>query len=351
MYINRIILRDLRNFEAWDHTLQNDWTGGPLKSVLLTGPNGTGKTTILRVVAALWENFAGWLRLRKTLNADQQAQAGLLTNAGLAAIEIHGLQAFPIWLFMASSPERWEELQQLAGNNQARFVGEIRGRRGRPPFEPGENVHWLIDINHRKERLELGDQTGLPNLLFLEAETRTISTPRRGNAADVFPEPLYQWLVTYEARDRWEGHIESMLRNLKIRNPTLFKETVRHISTFFGKEKRITDFDENLRLQIQIGSRKRNSHYIDDLSAGERQCLLLMFMVSRWLMDGGIVLIDEPDLHLHVSLQRQFIHDLERVVQGKNGQLLVTSHSPTLWEEYTPHQRLELRSQIQPAQG
>ena len=86
----------------------------------------------------------------------------------------------------------------------------------------------------------------------------------------------------------------------------------------------------------------RTSHHIDDLSAGERQCLILMFMVSRWLMEGGIVLIDEPDLHLHVSLQRQFAHELERVVDRKHGQLIVTSHSPTMWEEYNERQRIEL---------
>ncbi|MGF1506844.1 MAG: AAA family ATPase [Anaerolineae bacterium] len=47
-------------------------------------------------------------------------------------------------------------------------------------------------------------------------------------------------------------------------------------------------------------------------SAGEQQCLIMMFMVSRWLMPGGIVLVDEPDMHLHVSLQRHFIHELEK---------------------------------------
>jgi ABC-type lipoprotein export system ATPase subunit len=344
MYINRIILRDVRNFDEFDIELKNDWTQEPLKSLLLTGPNGSGKTTLLRVIAALWENFANWLRLQKALNADQQAQRGLLTGVGLAAIELHDLQPFPVWLFTASTPEHWEALRRLAGNAEARFVGEIRGTRGRPTFEPGAHTDWFAETNAQKERLELGVDKAekLPNLVFLEAETRTIITPSKRHRPEVYTEPLYQWLVTYEARERWEGHIESMLRNLKIRDSALFNKTVSQISDFFGEGKKITDFDNNLRLQVQIGRRKRDSHYIDDLSAGERQCLILMFMVSRWLMDGGIVLIDEPDLHLHVSLQRQFIHELERVVEKKNGQLIVTSHSPTMWEEYHERQRREL---------
>jgi predicted ATP-binding protein involved in virulence len=65
-------------------------------------------------------------------------------------------------------------------------------------------------------------------------------------------------------------------------------------------------------------------------------------------MQGGVVLVDEPDLHMHVSWQRQFIHTLEKIVFEKNGQLIVASHSPTLWEEYGARQRFDLMLEPQP---
>lgn len=344
MHIHRIILRDVRNFPALDLVLWDDWAQQPLESVLLTGPNGSGKTTLLRVIAALWENFEIWLRLRRTLNAEQMAQRRLLIDAGLAAVEIRGLQAQPIWLFIAASPEFREQLSEIVGSEGAVFVGETRGRQRRPQFEPGGDAPWFDALNSLKERLQVGANAreSLPNLLFMEAETRSIITPQKANTREVYSEPLYQWYITYEARDRWDGHIETMLRNLKIRNAKAFAEVIDRVSQFLGPEKRLTDFDDNLRLQVQIGKKKSNSHYIDELSEGERQCLILMFMVSRWLNKGGIVLIDEPDLHLHVSLQREFIHALEGIVKGKGGQMIVTSHSPTMWEEFTERQRIEL---------
>lgn len=83
-----------------------------------------------------------------------------------------------------------------------------------------------------------------------------------------------------------------------------------------------------------------------ELSSGERHCLLLMFMISRWAMPGALVLIDEFDLHMHVSLQRQFIHRLEALIHKRGGQLIITSHSTALWEEYTPRQRFDFGEQI-----
>jgi ABC-type lipoprotein export system ATPase subunit len=346
MYINRIILRDARNFDNLDLRLRNDWTEEPLRSILLTGPNGSGKTTLLRVIAALWENFSGWLGSRKVFLNSQHSQRGLLTQTGLVAIEIHDLYEFPIWLFTATKPEYWEELQQLTNNKGTRTFGEIREHpRGRLQLKSTGNSDWLGELRQQKERLQVGIDNAplLPNLIFLEADTRSIKTPR-DYSTEIYPETIYQWYVTYEGRDRGYKHIESMLRNLKLRSPQQFKETLDLINQFFGDEKRITDFDDNLRLRVQIseGRKIRTWHYIEELSSGEQQCLILMFMVSRWLMPGGIVLIDEPDLHLHVSLQRQFIHELEKVVEERQGQLIVASHSPTMWEEYNERQRTEL---------
>ncbi|MFZ4828527.1 MAG: AAA family ATPase [Phototrophicaceae bacterium] len=349
MYINRIIMRNVRHLKEVDICLRNDWTEEPLQSVLFTGVNGSGKTTLLRVVAALWENFGSWLRLGKSLKATQQGQEGLLTSAGLVAIELIGFQSSPIWLFMASTQEDWDVLQTQVNDNDAQFIGEIRGARGRPQFVGYGYDTWFRAIGIQKEKLELGEVNSverLPNLVFLEAETRTLISAQRGDGSKIQPESLYQWFVTYAGQDRWAGHIESMLRNLKIRDARQFAETVASISNFLGEGKRITDFDDDLRLRVQFGKHKTHSHLIDELSSGEKQCLIMIFMASRWLMEGGILLIDEPDLHLHVSLQRQVIHHLEQIVRQRNGQLLITSHSPTMWEEFGERQRVNLGGTI-----
>lgn len=46
------------------------------------------------------------------------------------------------------------------------------------------------------------------------------------------------------------------------------------------------------------------------------------------------MLIDEPDLHLHPSLIASLLAQVERITSEKNGQLLITSHNPDIWERY-----------------
>jgi len=70
----------------------------------------------------------------------------------------------------------------------------------------------------------------------------------------------------------------------------------------------------------------------------------MLATITRWLRPGGIVLIDEPDLHLHSSLTTAFVAHLRRMVATKNGQLIIASHAPELLQDFTTSHRVELGS-------
>ena len=67
---------------------------------------------------------------------------------------------------------------------------------------------------------------------------------------------------------------------------------------------------------------------LNSLSSGEQQELLLHYDLLFRVPSNTIVLIDEPELSLHVAWQKKFLPDLLKIVQLSNFDALVATHSP-----------------------
>jgi len=179
------------------------------------------------------------------------------------------------------------------------------------------------------------DKSDIPNLIWLDAEQKRWVTPKR-NLGKPLPENSdLRWMVTYQANEDWKGQLEASLINLKSTKLHTYHQVIRDLNDFlYSKE-----IDPNVkpgenRLQVILKNKQGKAHSIDELSAGEHQVMIQLYMVSRWLENGGIVLIDEPDLFLHPSLIPGFLSKLESLVKEKNGQLIITSHNPDIWKRY-----------------
>ena len=67
---------------------------------------------------------------------------------------------------------------------------------------------------------------------------------------------------------------------------------------------------------------------LSSLSSGEQQELVLHYDLLFRVPSNTIVLIDEPELSLHVAWQKKFLPDLLKIVQLSNFDALVATHSP-----------------------
>jgi len=75
---------------------------------------------------------------------------------------------------------------------------------------------------------------------------------------------------------------------------------------------------------------------LSDLSSGEKQQVILTYELLFKTEKSSIVLIDEPELSLHVAWQKEFINNL-RLIQSINGfTSIIATHSPSIvdlkWE-------------------
>ena len=74
---------------------------------------------------------------------------------------------------------------------------------------------------------------------------------------------------------------------------------------------------------------------LSSLSSGEQQELVLHYDLLFRVPSNTIVLIDEPELSLHVAWQKKFLPELLEIVQLSNFDALVATHSPFVVGERT----------------
>lgn len=85
---------------------------------------------------------------------------------------------------------------------------------------------------------------------------------------------------------------------------------------------------------IQIFSDNDNEIKLSDLSSGEKQEIVLFFEIIFSTDKSLMILIDEPELSLHVAWQEDFINDLSNIIKNKKINVIIATHSPFIIGEY-----------------
>jgi ABC-type transport system involved in cytochrome c biogenesis ATPase subunit len=94
---------------------------------------------------------------------------------------------------------------------------------------------------------------------------------------------------------------------------------------FLGKTAK-TRPEEGLVFELPDGSELRPAQ----LSSGEQQMLVLAYEVLFETPPGTLLLIDEPEISLHVLWQSTFVDDIAEMGRPRDLSFLLATHSPTL---------------------
>lgn len=116
--------------------------------------------------------------------------------------------------------------------------------------------------------------------------------------------------------------------NILTKINTLLKENL----GFTLKLENYNPGNDNITLNIY-----KNSEIIDftELSMGQKSIFYLLFAVYGYDIKNGLLIIDEPELHLHVTMQRKYFAILKEVRQKDNIQILLATHSSIFIDEIT----------------
>ena len=131
-------------------------------------------------------------------------------------------------------------------------------------------------------------------------------------------------LKTKKDIEELEENKLNILSPLEVVN-SLVRDIFNHSGISFGK-----------RLSLGDSAKAINSNV---LSAGEKQ--MLSFVCYNAFYNDAIILIDEPELSLHVDWQRHLYSILEK--QNNSNQFIFATHSPFIYSKY-PDKELMINS-------
>jgi predicted ATP-binding protein involved in virulence len=109
-------------------------------------------------------------------------------------------------------------------------------------------------------------------------------------------------------------------------------DALMHIANARFLHKRVTVGPDGLGVATSDGSPLE----LEMLSSGEQHELVMIYDLLFRVPDNSLILIDEPELSLHIVWQEQFLSDLEEMAKLSNFQAILATHSPQIigdrWE-------------------
>ena len=113
-------------------------------------------------------------------------------------------------------------------------------------------------------------------------------------------------------------------------------DTYFEIVNFFLNQKQLSYSLDKDRRMPRIGLRFPDDTWskIRVMSSGERQLLTMLYAVNR-MSNNSIVLIDEPEISLHIDWQENLLEKM--MEQLKDRQIIVCTHSPAIASDFTDH--------------
>lgn len=294
--------------------------------LLLQGANGSGKSTMLEAIASLWELFGEWIdagpgRVTSTRNGFSRHY---LAEADIAAVELIGLLPGKksLWIGMGKAAE-WVNLKDE--HPDAEFAGVVRSKSGvwEIQLPPGD---WR---SFRDQSLV--GSAPQANIVYFPP-TRGMNSSS-GNAPQIVDFTPYNWLAKY-AHD---SYLPSLLLTVRAKDPGHYETALRLINQALDNQrKEITDLtSKGMRVRGKTEFGLEYEHPVGLLSSGEKQILLLIGFIAATMRPGGIVIIDEPDLHIHSVMVPQLLGSIEAIIRERNGQLIVAAHSQEVWDWFS----------------
>ena len=85
---------------------------------------------------------------------------------------------------------------------------------------------------------------------------------------------------------------------------------------------------------LALDRESRNAIPLSKLSSGEQHEIVLLYELLFVVTEGTLILIDEPEISLHVDWQRRFVSDIQKIQEVMSLQFILATHSPQIFADH-----------------
>ena len=304
--IRRVVINNFKKFEHLEFDLP--------AHLVIAGPNNSGKTTLLQAIATWSEIASQWLENNPDLAREEDGHYPQ-TNLNLLRFYSVPLADFDhLWKDknVQESASVWLHTNQWKIGFEILYIGR--------EFATARPV---IDVKEDDLEQYINDpliSTYIPPLSGMEIK-----------------EPPFDPVVIPARLARAQAG--TVLRNLLLvvsQDAEKWQKLQEVVKSFFGYEL----LHPSPSPDIYAPYRHSEQGQTYDLSSAASGFLQVLLVYSALLAkEASVLLIDEPDAHLHILLQDKIYRDLRAYAHQNGTQLIIATHSERLINAVTP-QRL-----------
>lgn len=114
-------------------------------------------------------------------------------------------------------------------------------------------------------------------------------------------------------------------RLVSFNDDSLQKNLLSALNNLFAETNKTIEFNNN-KLVIKLANGNRVP--FSKLSSGERQIIFIFLKVVIASVNSALILMDEPEISLHLSWQEKLLNEIRRV--NPTSQIIIVTHSPAM---------------------
>ena len=299
--ITKVVIRRFKRFREVTFNIPGH--------IVLAGPNNTGKTTLLQAIASWSLALDRW----KQLNDFNPRQGYVKAPIARQAFSSVPLRSFDML---------WHR-RRYSGNLEI----EVTETDNRPIA--------MEFISDSTEQIYVRPRADVNRYALMGKTLSAVYIPPMTGLGT--EEPLYQ--SPKIAQLLGQAKPGEVIRNLLVQakhSETAWRALTESIKRLFGYE--LIPPDETGADILAEYRHAPGEKELDIASAGSGFQQVLMLLTFLHTRPASVLLIDEPDAHLHVILQDAIYSELRSVAMGQHSQLIIATHSEVIIDSVEPRE-------------